>query len=139
MRPTILVKSRKMVAMQKQLLVFLNSSDKPIRITNVKASCGCTTPNWSKEEIQPGDSGFVMARYNPRNRPGRFRKSLTVSATGIQKRLYIVGFVKPKPRNVLEEFTIASGDLRLKQRSLNFGKITTEKEVEKKFDVYQCR
>ncbi len=115
---------------------FVNGGDQPIKITGVRASCGCTTPGWTKEEIMPGDSGFVKARYNPRNRPGKFRKSLRVSSNGGQKMLYITGFVKPKPRNVLEEYSISSGNLRLKHRSLNFGKITTEKVVEKSFDVY---
>lgn len=117
---------------------FINDGDQSITITGVRASCGCTTPGWSKEEVQPGESGFIKARYNPRNRPGNFRKSLKVSSTGVQKTLYITGFVKPKPRNLLEEFTISSGDLRLKHRSLNFGKITTEKVVEKNFDVYNA-
>lgn len=117
---------------------FINTGDEPIKITNVKASCGCTTPGWTKEEVMPGDTGFVKARYNPRNRPGRFRKSLKVYANSAQKVLYISGFVKPKPRNILEEYTIKSGDLRLKFRSLNFGKMTTEKVVTKNFDVYNA-
>ncbi len=117
---------------------FINDGDQPIKITGVRASCGCTTPGWSKEEVMPGDSGFVKARYNPRNRPGKFRKSLRVSSNGGQKLLYITGFVKPKPRDILQEYSISSGDLRLKHRSLNFGKITTEKAVEKNFDVYNA-
>ena len=32
---------------------FINGGDNPIRITNVKASCGCTTPGWTKEEVMP--------------------------------------------------------------------------------------
>ncbi len=117
---------------------FVNDGDKPIKITNVRASCGCTTPGWTKDEIAPGGSGFVKARYNPRNRPGRFKKSLRVTSNGLQKTLYITGFVKPKPRNVLEEYSISTGNLRLKHRSLNFGKFTTEKVTEKSFDVFNA-
>ncbi|MEP5612920.1 MAG: DUF1573 domain-containing protein [Cyclobacteriaceae bacterium] len=117
---------------------FVNGGNQPIKITNVRASCGCTTPDWSKEEVMPGESGYIKARYNPRNRPGKFRKSLKVSTTGEQKTLFIAGFVKPRPRDVLEEYTISSGDLRLKHRSLNFGKITPEKPIEKSFDVYNA-
>jgi hypothetical protein len=119
---------------------FINQSESPIKITNVRASCGCTTPGWTKEEVQPGDSGFVQARYNPRNRPGRFRKSLTVtySTQGVNrtKALHISGMVKPKPKNAEEEFTIAAGNLRSKVRSFNMGRITTEKIVKKEFEVY---
>lgn len=117
---------------------FVNNGDKPVTITAVKASCGCTTPGWTKEEVMPGDSGFVKAKYNPRNRPGRFRKSLMVSTTHgpSNQTLYISGFVKPKPKTPEQEFPVLVGDLRLKYRGLNMGKITTEKPVEKSFDVY---
>ncbi|MEP0986456.1 DUF1573 domain-containing protein [Ekhidna sp.] len=117
---------------------FVNSGDAPIKVTAVKASCGCTTPGWTKEEIMPGDSGYVKAKYNPRNRPGRFRKSLSVSTTHgpSNQTLYISGFVKPKPKTPEQEFPILAGDLRLKYRGLNMGKITTERPVEKSFDVF---
>ena len=56
--------------------VFTNTGSEPIKILNVKASCGCTTPGWTKEEVPSGGEGFVKARYNPANRPGPFNKSL---------------------------------------------------------------
>ncbi|WP_420575730.1 DUF1573 domain-containing protein [Ekhidna sp.] len=117
---------------------FVNKGDEPITITRVKASCGCTTPGWTREEVMPGDSGYVKAKYNPRNRPGRFRKSLrlTTSDPSSNHTLYISGFVKPKPKTPEEEFPVLVGDLRLKYRGMNIGKITTEKPVEKTFDVF---
>lgn len=119
---------------------FVNTSDSPIRITGVKASCGCTTPGWTNTEVMPGDSGFVKAKYNPRNRPGRFRKSLKISTTDPTSNMtiYIAGFVKPKPKTPEQEFPITAGDLRLKYRGLNMGKITTEKTVTKTFEVYNA-
>lgn len=117
---------------------FVNTGDQPITIKHVKASCGCTTPGWTKEAVMPGDSGYVKARYNPRNRPGRFRKSLRLTTTqgSENKTLYIAGTVKPKPKSIAEELPVSAGDLRLKYQSLNMGKLTTEKTVEKDFDVY---
>lgn len=117
---------------------FVNNGDGPIRITNVKASCGCTTPGWTKEEVMPGDSGFVKAKYNPRNRPGKFRKSLriTSSEASSNKTLFISGFVKPKPKTPEEEYLVSLGDLQVKYRALNFGKMTTEKSIEKLFEIY---
>lgn len=117
---------------------FVNVGDEPVKITQVKASCGCTTPGWTQEEVLPGDSGFVKARYNPRNRPGRFRKSLSITASdpGSNQTLYIMGLVKPKPKTPEEEFPVAIGDFRLKYQGLNMGKVPTEKPVEKSFEVY---
>ena len=34
---------------------FKNDGDQPLLILSVKPSCGCTTPNWSKNPINPGD------------------------------------------------------------------------------------
>lgn len=117
---------------------FINISDQPVKITGVKASCGCTTPAWTKEEVMPGDSGFVKARYNPANRPGKFRKSLRISTSdpASDQTLYIMGFVKPKPKTPEEEYPVAEGNFRLKYKGLNMGKITTEKPVSKSFDIY---
>ncbi|MEM8938749.1 MAG: DUF1573 domain-containing protein [Bacteroidota bacterium] len=117
---------------------FTNKGNDPIKITNVKASCGCTTPGWTREKVMPGDSGFVTARYNPRNRPGRFRKSLriTTSDPASDQTVYIMGFVKPKPTTPEREYPIVVGDFRLKYKALNMGKISTEKEFSKSFDIY---
>ena len=72
---------------------FINEGDSPLVILSVKPSCGCTTPDWSKKEIKPGKEGFIVAEYNPRGRPGVFRKSLSV-VTSDNKRSVI--FIKGK-------------------------------------------
>jgi hypothetical protein len=58
---------------------FTNSGSAPMIITNVTASCGCTTPDWTKDIIPPGGKGFVRATYNAAS-PGAFNKSVTVTA-----------------------------------------------------------
>ena len=57
---------------------FVNEGNSPLVILSVKPSCGCTTPNWSKDPIKPGGKGFIIAQYDPKGRPGVFRKSLAV-------------------------------------------------------------
>ena len=73
--------------------VFTNNSKKSIQILTVKPSCGCTTPDWSKKEVKSGKEGFIIAEYNPKGRPGVFRKSLSV-VTSDNKRSLI--FIKGK-------------------------------------------
>ena len=58
---------------------FTNSGKSPLVITNVQASCGCTTPDWSKEPVMPGGQGFIKATYNAAS-PGAFSKTVTVTA-----------------------------------------------------------
>ena len=58
---------------------FTNTGKAPLIITNVQASCGCTTPSWTKEEVMPGGSGFIKATYNAAA-VGQFNKTITVTA-----------------------------------------------------------
>ena len=57
---------------------FTNTGDAPLIITKVTASCGCTTPGWTKEVIMPGKTGFVNVEYNPEGRVGPMEKTVTV-------------------------------------------------------------
>ncbi len=118
---------------------FINNGQSPVKITGVRASCGCTTPAWTKEPVDPGQSGIIQAQYNPKNRPGSFNKSLTVSvdASPDPIRLYIKGYVEPKPRTLEDDFPTELGGLRMKYRSFNLGKVQTGQEpAVKEFDVY---
>ena len=69
---------------------FTNNGKESIRILTVKPSCGCTTPNWSKDEIKPGKKGFILAEYNPKGRPGVFRKSLSVITNDNRRSLIFI-------------------------------------------------
>jgi hypothetical protein len=60
----------------------LNNGEKPLVITRVVASCGCTTPDWTKEPIAPGQTGEIKVTYNPSGRPGPFTKTASVYSNG---------------------------------------------------------
>ncbi len=78
---------------------FTNTGKEPLIISNVQASCGCTTPKWSNEPIAPGKTGTITASYNSSGRPGPFTKSITVTSNAISspKVLTINGVVEAKP------------------------------------------
>jgi len=79
---------------------FTNTGKEPLIIKNVKTSCGCTTPSYSKEPVQPGQEGYVTARYDTK-RTGTFHKTLTVIfMDDSQIVLTIKGTVKPQATNV---------------------------------------
>ena len=73
-----------------------NNMEEPILITHASASCGCTTPSWTREPIEPGKTGKIEITYNPRNRPGPFNRPVTVRTNGDPERmtLYIKGVVE---------------------------------------------
>ncbi len=62
---------------------FTNNGDAPLLLKNVKASCGCTTPFYPTEPIQPGQTSKIKATYNAAG-VGTFHKSITVT-TNIQE------------------------------------------------------
>ena len=57
---------------------YTNKGDKPIRITNVKSSCGCTVPALKKNEVAPGESGEITATFNIGGRTGTQVKTVAV-------------------------------------------------------------
>lgn len=58
---------------------FTNTGTVPLIITNVQASCGCTTPDWSRDPIMPGGRGFIKATYSAAS-AGNFNKTVTMTA-----------------------------------------------------------
>ncbi|MEI7725077.1 MAG: DUF1573 domain-containing protein [Bacteroidota bacterium] len=75
--------------------IFSNKGKVPLLLSAVKASCGCTTPAWSKEPVAPGKTGEITVRYNT-DIPGKFSKSVTVSSNAVNPTmvLQIKGEVK---------------------------------------------
>lgn len=76
---------------------FKNTGNQPVVISNVQASCGCTTPEWTNTPVLPGKSGFIKASYNAAAM-GTFNKSITVTSNGTNATqvLYIKGTVVDK-------------------------------------------
>lgn len=56
---------------------FTNTGTDPVVISNAQPSCGCTTPDWTKSAVMPGQKGFVKATYNAASM-GSFNKNVTV-------------------------------------------------------------
>jgi len=114
--------------------VFTNNGDKPLILSSVKASCGCTTPDWSKEPILPGNQGHIRASYNSENRPGGFHKSITVTsnASTPTKVVYIKGVTlksqQMKPLFTAEELKNAPR-VEITQQHLQLGKIQIESSL----------
>ena len=116
--------------------VVTNTGSTPLVIQNVVASCGCTTPEWTKQPIPAGGKGKVTAIYDPRNRPGKFSKTLSVYANTKPEVnvLVIKGEVIPHEKTVEELYTFPVGGVRFESNHLAF---TNIKKTEKKIRVMQ--
>jgi hypothetical protein len=74
-----------------------NKGNAPLTLDNVQATCGCTTPEWSKEPIAPGLTQTIKVGYNAAAE-GPFEKFITVTYNGTgTKQIKIKGSVWKAP------------------------------------------
>jgi hypothetical protein len=106
---------------------FTNTGNKPLAVSRVQASCGCTVPGWTKEPVKPGESGEVLATY--RTSAGPFDRTLTVSVEGLSDIiLHIKGNVTKKPEDLTVTYPQTFGDLRSKnKRDFSFAPISSHR------------
>ena len=58
--------------------IFVNVGDEPLLLEKVKSTCGCTTSNYTKDQVFPKAKGFVEVTFDPTNQSGEFSKTITV-------------------------------------------------------------
>ena len=77
---------------------FVNTGDKPLVISNVGASCGCTVPEKPEQPIKPGDTAVIKVKFNSKGHPGKARKMINVSSNAEPAfpELLLTGEVTPK-------------------------------------------
>lgn len=76
---------------------IVNTGKTPLLLSNVQASCGCTTPEWSRDPIKPGATAQIKVGYNAAAE-GFFNKSITIQYNkGESKTLMITGTVYKTP------------------------------------------
>jgi hypothetical protein len=59
---------------------FKNTGEAPLIIQSAQPSCGCTVPDWTKEPIPVGGTGFVKAKFDTNGKPNAQNKTITVTA-----------------------------------------------------------
>ena len=104
---------------------YQNTGKTPLVINNVQASCGCTTPNWTRKPVKAGDYGEVKVTYDPANRPGTFNKTITVNSNSEKTTtiLRISGRVLQRPRTVEDDYPVVMDSIRLENNHIPFTKI----------------
>ncbi len=74
-----------------------NTGTQPLKLESVQASCGCTTPEWSQDDIAPGATSKIKVGYNSASE-GPFDKFITVHYNGSStKQINIKGDVWRAP------------------------------------------
>ncbi len=80
------------------LFNFTNNGQAPLVISNITASCGCTSPEWTKTPVNPGEKGFVKVVFNSAAKSGAQAPTVTIQANTepTVTRLRMKGSVTPK-------------------------------------------
>jgi hypothetical protein len=80
---------------------FTNTGKSDLIINNCTASCGCTVPNWPREPIRPGESGYIDIRFDSSGKQNEVTKEVHVStnAAPAMRTIKFHVFVEVPPKN----------------------------------------
>lgn len=100
---------------------FTNKGNRPLEIIDVKPSCGCTTADWTRGQIAPGQKGEIVAEYDAKML-GSFFKELAVYCTASKDPIYLQmeGRVVTHKLDNSGDFPIDLGNVRLNTNYLEF-------------------
>lgn len=59
---------------------FTNTGHLPLLITKARSTCGCTVPQYPEAPIPPGETGVISVAFDTKNKFGRQRKPVTITA-----------------------------------------------------------
>ncbi len=105
---------------------LVNQGDKPLRILDARATCGCTTPSFSKGDIAPGDTALLRVAYSATGRPGQFEKYVYVRTSDNptqQRTLTLRGTVIGATATIRSRFPVNAGRLQLQTSTVGFGEV----------------
>lgn len=118
---------------------FINESDAPLSIDHVRSSCGCTVPEYSRQNVNRGDTATIKVVYNPTGRPGRFSKTLAVKLSDDSTyRLLIKGVVIGAQNTLRSRFPVEAGPIRMRGNMTTFGAVKTGNVKSQFVEVYNA-
>ena len=116
---------------------FSNKGSEPLVINIVSASCGCTSPSWTREPVPPGAKGKVQVSYDPKNRPGTFSKTVMVrtNASNGTTVLRVIGKVQEREKTLAELYPRTIGSLRVKSNHISFSYMKVNESNTKEMEL----
>ena len=103
---------------------FTNTGSKPLVISNVTTSCGCTTADWTKAPIAAGAKGTVTAVFDA-EAIGRFYKEVGVYCNASSEPIYLEfnGEVTADARNYSFTHPYGFDAIRLNKEEIEFNDV----------------
>ena len=108
---------------------FTNVSKKPVRITRVATSCGCTAATFDKAPVAVQGKGFIELRYNPKDQAGTLDGRTFVYTDLSDKKptvaISLRGEVLPTSDRWRDYPKVMGTTLRVKRKTMLFREVTT--------------
>lgn len=115
--------------------ILTNDGSAPLTLRSVRPSCGCTTPSFTSEAIEPGSTGEIVVAFDSNGRPGPFRKSIRVTAETsgemIDETLYITGTVKQQTLAA----GVPQGSVLFDRDAFDLGTVSADRSVSHVFQM----
>lgn len=108
---------------------FTNTGNTTLVIQRVQASCGCTTPDWTKNPIEPGKKGTITATYDPQGRPGTFTKTVTVASNASNEmevltiKGVVIGRQQPQQQAATNSLPLQMGALKYSSKIIQINNV----------------
>lgn len=101
---------------------YRNISNFPVKILSVESGCGCTIAEYDKNPIASQKEGAITIKFDPKNRPGDFDRTITIRTDGQPEYIYLhmYGSVTNSRMEYLSSFPIIQGNMRLTTNKVNF-------------------
>lgn len=77
---------------------FKNEGTADLVVTNAKAGCGCTVPDWTKTPVKPGQGGVIKVVFDTEGREGFNDKTVTVETNGNPSSVVLRFTAQVKPK-----------------------------------------
>lgn len=81
---------------------FKNTGNQTLIISEVRVTCGCTTPEWTRTPVAPGQTGFITAQFNSAGKPGQNHKVITVVSNSVTGNMPLSFITQVTPRNTAQ-------------------------------------
>ncbi len=58
---------------------FINKSETPLIISDVKTTCSCTASEYPKKPVAPGEKSFIRVVFDTKDKEGQYAKGVNLS------------------------------------------------------------
>lgn len=118
---------------------MINKGPDDVSVRSARASCGCTTPSYTKSPVAPGDTADITVAFNPVGRPGRFSKTVKITLSdGSQHTLTISGVVIGSQNTLRSRYPVQAGALKFRSDKLMFGSVIKGRAKSCFMEVYNA-